>query len=151
MRPDVLFPDDLYLFLFNSPVYGLINLSIDRSIDSWILMYGIWNIHSSSVDFFPSIGDSVSLLIDRSGNESFYFFFTTFSFRLFLLSVDRLINWLVDRWILMSVIWNRHSPSIDLCLSIGVSAYPLIDRSGNVSYCLVSYWCVPPSVLSICW
>ena len=80
-------------------------------------------------------------------------FTTDVSLRPFHTSIDKFINWLIwrliNRWILMSDLWNRHGPSVDLCQSIGVSKYPLIYHSGDVSWCLLQYWCVPPSVLSV--
>ena len=48
--------------------------------------------------------------------------------------IYQLIDWLINRWKLMSLVWNRHglSPSpLYLCPLIGVSTYPLIDFSEN--------------------
>ena len=117
-------------------------------------MSGIWNRHRPSVYFCPSIGVSASPLIDRLGNAYCYLMSSwcvptsIFSLHWY---INQFIDQSIDRWILMSLIWIRHGPSVDLCPSIGVSASLLIDKSGNASWCLLSYWCAPPSVFSVRW
>ena len=62
--------------------------------------------------------------------------------------IYQLIYRSINIWILMSLIWNRHGPSLpplDLCPLIGVSDSLLIYHSGNASWCLLYYLCVPPS------
>ena len=124
---------------------------IDQPINRWILMSNIWNIHGSSVDLCPSIGVSASPLIYQSVNTYLYLLFYWWvppSVRFVYPLIDQLIDRSINRWILMSLIWNRHGPSplpLNFCLSIGVSESLLIDQSGNESWCLMSYWCVPPS------
>ena len=56
------------------------------------------------------------------------------SIRFVCILIDKLIHQSINRWIFMSLIWNRHTPSsspIYLCLLIGVSTYLLINWSGN--------------------
>ena len=74
------------------------------------------------------------------------------SVRFSCLLIDQFIDQSINRWILMSLIGNRHgqylSP-LDLCSPIDFSASLLMDHSGNASLCLMWYWCVPPYVMSV--
>ena len=100
---------------------------------------------------------SAYLLIYLSVNTYFYmlsyWYFPPFISSIWSVRwyVDQLIYLSIDMWILISGTWNRHSPYINLFQSIVVYAPPLIDKSGNVSWRIMSYCCVPPSVSSFRW
>ena len=135
-----------------SSICWWIDQLIIQPINRWILMSEIWNRHGSSVNLFPSVGVSMSPFMDQSGNASWCmlsYWCVPFYVRFVYPLTDQLIDRSINRWILMSLIGNRHGPSpspLYLCPSIGVSDSLLIDQSGNSSWCLMSYWCVPLSV-----
>ena len=97
---------------------------------------------------------SASPLIDWSGNDYcclIYYWCVPPSILSVRWQINQLIDQLINRWILIYDIWNRHGSTINLCPSIRVAKSPLIDQPGNASWCMMYYWCVPPSVLSVRW
>ena len=67
----------------------------------------------------------------------------------FSLLIYQLIEWPINRWILIPLIGNRHSPSLPplkLCPLVGAPASLLIYQLGNASWCLMWYWCIHISV-----
>ena len=64
------------------------------------------------------------------------------------LLINRLIDWqsIGEYWCLVFEI-DTACPLIFLCRQ----GSPLIYQSGNASWCLLSYWYVPPFVSAFCW
>ena len=112
------------------------------------------SIGGPSVYLCLSIGVSDSSLIDRSVNAYcclLFYWCVPPSILSICWQIDTFFDRSINRWILMSNIWNRHGLSVDFFPSIGVSKYPLIYQSDNSSWCILYYWCVHPSILSVRW
>ena len=156
MSTTFFFLTDLSLRPFCPSVDKLINQSIDQSIGKyWCLGFEIDTACPSIYVFWYrficlSVDISVRCCILMSSG-----LLMCPSVHFVCLLIYQFIGKSINRWILMSLIVNRHGPSpspLDFfCLSIGLFASLLIDNSVNVYWCLLSYLCVPSSVLSIRW